>query len=63
MDDFKSRLTNESIQLKDKLIKLNKFMESKDAENLGRYDRELLIMQERVMSEYHDILEERLSIL
>jgi len=63
MDDFKSRLTNESIQLKDKLIKLNKFMESKDAENLGRYDRELLIMQERVMSEYRDILEERLSIL
>lgn len=61
MDDFRSRLIDESMQLKERLVKLGSFIRSKNIRNLPRKDQELLRQQYEVMTKYDDILETRLA--
>ena len=61
MDDFRSRLIAESMELKDRLAKLRDFINGKKFRHLDRRDRELLYQQQGIMSAYNDVLEQRLA--
>lgn len=61
MNDFRSRLIDESRELKERLTKLRTFINSGQIRNLDKQDQELLISQEDVMTQYDDIIETRLA--
>jgi hypothetical protein len=61
MNDYKSRLRAEELQLRQRLEKLQLFMGTKKFDDLDATDQELLRDQERVMRPYKSILEERIS--
>lgn len=57
MEDWKIRLVDEQIELKERISKLNKFLE----ENKDHEDFDILTRQLAVMKEYLKILEERIE--
>ena len=61
MDDYRSRLIDETRELRERLGKLREFIHSGRIRNLNRKDQELLRQQEKAMTEYHTILETRLA--
>jgi len=61
MDDFRSRLIDETSELNEKLIKLRTFNNSKRIRDLPTKQQALLREQEKVMHRYHEILETRLA--
>jgi len=61
MNDFRSRLIDETRVLNDKLIKLRTFNNSKRIRDLSTKQQALLREQEKVMHRYHEILETRLA--
>jgi hypothetical protein len=60
--DFKSRLLAETQETAGRLNKLNAFMGSDAFPKLPRADKDLLYSQQRVMSEYVQILGKRLEM-
>lgn len=63
MMGFEQRLANEQQELKDKLEKLDMFLSSAKFESLPVEEQNRLLKQSRVMSQYRDILLERLASL
>ena len=61
MDDYRSRLITESLELKEKITKLKAFIDGKGISKLHQIDKDLLRNQYGVMKHYHDILETRLA--
>jgi hypothetical protein len=60
--DYRSRLTTEVTELRDRLGKLRDFINNSDVyKNLGNKDKLLLVDQEKAMTRYHTILETRLA--
>lgn len=59
VDDFKSRLKKETLELADKLNKLNTFMGSDVFYNLAREDKDLLYDQNIHMTKYLQVLGKR----
>lgn len=57
----KQRLLEETQETANRLNKLNTFMASEDFPKLERPDKDLLYSQQRVMSEYVQILGKRLE--
>lgn len=62
MDDFKLRLLNETKELVEKFKKLKAFFDTETFTKLPRPKKRLLYRQLRVMSEYIEILGERLEL-
>jgi hypothetical protein len=63
MSDFKTRLLEERDQLKEKLEKLDTFVDGDIFPTILELQRELLLVQLYHMSEYLYILDERLEDL
>ena len=63
MEDFKTRLINEQLELEEKLNKLNDFNQSEKAETIDPIQRDLLIIQAGVMYTYNEILKTRIEKL
>lgn len=63
MEGFKVRLINEQYELEDKLTKLNQFISSDKITQLEPHMQELLRAQSMAMTDYNNILIERLSLL
>lgn len=59
VDDFKSRLKKERLELADKLNKLNTFMSTDKFYNLPREDKDLLYDQNIHMTKYLQVLGKR----
>ena len=62
MDNPKQRVLEELNELKERLIKLYKFLGSKDSYEIDPEQRNLLLLQATYMANYKEILEKRLSI-
>jgi len=62
MSTFLERLQEEQKELDTKLSKLTEFLETPAFKNLSPQNRELLFNQEVVMSEYSDILANRIEL-
>lgn len=60
-EEQKQRLLSETQETAARLNKLNVFMGSEDFPKLDREDKDLLYSQQRVMSEYVQILGKRLE--
>lgn len=60
-EEQKARLLEETRETAGRLNKLNAFMATKHFPNLDRIDKDPLYSQQRVMSEYVQILEKRLE--
>ena len=60
-DDWKVRLHNETMDLRDKLVRLSEFIDGKDTgfSKMSPMDRSLLIHQRQAMKHYLDILNTR----
>lgn len=63
MEDFKTRLINEQLELEEKLNKLNEFNQSEKAETIDPIQRDLLIIQAGAMYTYNEILKTRIERL
>lgn len=63
MEDFKTRLINEQLDLEEKLNKLNDFNQSEKAETIDPIQKDLLIIQAGVMYTYNEILKTRIKRL
>lgn len=63
MENFKTRLVNEQLELEEKLNKLNDFNQSKKAEVIDPIQRNLLIIQASAMYTYNEILKTRIENL
>ena len=61
MDDYRSRLIDESMQLKERLTNLKAFLNGGVFNSLLRRDKVFLQEQYDVMKKDYDILEERLT--
>ncbi len=62
MPDYISRIKVEKKELSDKLQKLEDFIYSDTFEGLSDESKELLFRQRGAMTEYRDVLAERLSL-
>jgi hypothetical protein len=63
MSDFKTRLLEERDQLKEKVTKLDIFIDSDTFETISELQQDLLMDQLYHMSEYLTILDERVDDL
>ncbi len=61
MSDYISRIKKEKNELVDKLQKLEGFIYSDDFAPLPEESKELLFRQRTIMTEYRDVLAERLE--
>jgi hypothetical protein len=60
MSDFKSRLNEEKSELKEKLEKLNGFIQTENFEKVDDVQKALLKIQAQAMATYLTCLEERI---
>lgn len=63
MEDFKKRLLIEKEELDDKRIKLRSFLQTDNFNSLDDKNRNLLIKQFKVMTEYSNILKKRIDLI
>jgi hypothetical protein len=63
MENFKTRLINEQLELEEKLNRLNDFNQSEKAEVIDPIQRNLLIIQAGAMYTYNEILKTRIENL
>lgn len=63
MEDFKKRLLIEKEELDDKRIKLRSFLQTDNFNSLDDKNRNLLIKQFKVMTEYSNILKKRIGLI
>lgn len=63
MEDFKKRLLIEKEELDDKRIKLRNFLQTEKFNSLDIKNRNLLIKQFKVMTEYSNILKKRIDLI
>ena len=63
MSDFKTRLVDEQVQLKEKLEKLNEFNASEKADTINPIQRDLLLIQAGAMYTYNECLKVRIARL
>ena len=63
MNDFKTRLVEEQMQLEEKLNKLNDFNQSKKVNEIDPIQRDLLIIQAGAMYTYNQCLQARIARL
>ena len=63
MEDFKKRLLIEKEELDDKRIKLRNFLQTDNFNSLDDKNRNLLIKQFKVMTEYSNILKKRIGLI
>lgn len=63
MEDFKKRLLIEKEELDDKRIKLRSFLQTEKFNSLDIKNRNLLIKQFKVMTEYSNILKKRIDLI
>lgn len=62
MEAYQQRVVDEKEELDEKLAKLRVFFNSVLFETLSGEERELLVEQEKVMTEYSEILRKRLDL-
>lgn len=62
-DSYINRIMTERVELQDKIIKIDMFINADDFETIvpNLIDRELLIRQSKIMHELASVLSERLS--
>lgn len=60
--DFLERMKNEYEELNNKILKLEKFVESKKFENLNDKNKSLLKEQHKFMKKYSEVLLKRIEI-
>ena len=63
MEDFKKRLLIEKEELDNKRIKLRNFLQTDNFNSLDDKNRNLLIKQFKVMTEYSNILKKRIGLI
>lgn len=64
MSTFKERIQSEQAELKDKLTKLEDFINNNPIfESLGKVDKNLQIKQREIMQQYFQVLQLRLDRL
>ena len=63
MNDFKTRLIAEQIELEEKLTKLNDFNQSDKVSNIDPIQKDLLLIQAGAMYTYNEVLKARISRL
>lgn len=65
MSDFKQRLVDECNELKDKLLRLQTFLEHPNSKQIVGSDEQdrLMMKQERIMDAYVGVLEARIRLL
>ena len=63
MEDFKKRLLIEKEELDDKRIKLRSFLQTDNFNSLDDKNRNLLIKQFKIMTEYSNILKKRIGLI
>lgn len=63
MDDFKTRLVEEQVQLEKKLNKLDDFLLTEGVNKIDDVQKALLIIQATSMNTYNQCLKERLERL
>jgi hypothetical protein len=63
MNTFYDRLLEEKIQLSERIVKLNTFLESDKAQSIDPVQLSLLKVQLQAMSTYYLILTERIALL
>lgn len=63
MEDFKKRLLIEKEELDDKRIKLRSFLQTDNFNSLDDKNRNLLIKQFKVITEYSNILKKRIGLI
>ena len=61
MEEYQKRVVDEMFQLKDRVIKLQSFVNSEKFSALTAEEQDLLLRQLDVMSQYNDILDERIE--
>jgi hypothetical protein len=61
-DDVKARLINERTELRERMEKLRKFIDTPEFDSLDMENRFLLCQQEMVMEQYEKILTRRIFI-
>jgi len=63
MKDYEVRLVEEYLQAKDRLDKLDKFVESRKVNNIvDPKEHKLMLIQVEIMDEYVDILQKRIKL-
>ena len=63
MNDFKTRLIAEQVELEEKLTKLNAFNQSDKVDSIDTVQKDLLLIQAGAMYTYNEILKARISRL
>ena len=63
MNDFKTRLIQEQVELEVKLDKLNEFNGSEKSNEIDPIQKSLLVIQSGAMYTYNECLKERISRL
>lgn len=63
MNDFKTRLVSEQVELDEKLKKLNDFNQSEKANEIDPVQKDLLLIQAGAMFTYNECLKARLARL
>ena len=64
MKSLKEKLIDEKKDLDEKLSRLNTFLESKElSSNVDKTNKELLVEQSKIMTEYSHILRKRIFLL
>ena len=63
MNDFKTRLIAEQVELEEKLTKLNAFNQSDKVDSIDSVQKDLLLIQAGAMYTYNEVLKARISRL
>ena len=63
MNDFKTRLIAEQVELEEKLTKLNAFNQSDKVDSIDPIQKDLLLIQAGAMYTYSEVLKARISRL
>ena len=63
MNDFKTRLIAEQVELEEKLTKLNVFNQSDKVDSIDPVQKDLLLIQAGAMYTYNEVLKARISRL
>jgi hypothetical protein len=61
LEAHQERVLEERTQLNDRLLKLDSFLYTEKFNCLSMDDQDLLVQQQRIMTEYLDVLDQRIA--